>query len=63
MNFFERNNYYPGQILFIDDKLKNLKHVQESLPQTQIFLYTNQLDNIKLFNESHKEEVQGIILI
>lgn len=57
MNFFERNNYYPGQILFIDDKLKNLNHVQESLPQTQIFLYTNQLDNIKLFNESHKEEV------
>ena len=36
MNFFERNNYYPGQILFIDDKLKNLKHAQESLPQTQI---------------------------
>jgi len=56
-SFFEKNNYYPGQILFVDDKLKNLSHVKESLPQTQIFLYTNQLDNVKLFNESPKRGV------
>lgn len=56
-SFFEQNNYHPEQILFVDDKLKNLHHVQESLPQTQIFLCTNQDDNIKLFNQSNKKEV------
>lgn len=56
-SFFEQNNYNPEQILFVDDKLKNLNHVQESLPQTHTFLYTHQDNNIKLFNQSDKQEV------
>lgn len=56
-NFFEQNNYYPEQILFIDDKLKNLLHVKDSLPQTYIYLYTNQNDNIELFHQRSKQEV------
>lgn len=56
-SFLKENNYNPDKIFFVDDKLKNLERVQESLPETQVFLCVNQEDNIRLFNQCDKQEV------
>lgn len=55
--FLEQHDYNPEQIIFVDDKLKNLEHVNEILPQTQLFLCTHQSENVHSFNQSNKQEV------
>ena len=56
-SFLEQNNYQPDQIVFVDDKPKNLEHVLQIIPQTQAYICTNQYENIWLFSQSDKDEV------
>tara|TARA_A100001011_G_C14194807_1_gene793004 strand:+ start:382 stop:1065 length:684 start_codon:yes stop_codon:yes gene_type:complete len=56
-SFLEQNQYIPNQIVFVDDKSKNLEHVLKFLPQTHVFICTNQYENIWLFSQSDKDKV------
>ena len=56
-SFLQQNKYHPDQIVFVDDKPKNLEHVLKLLPQTQVFICTNQYENIWLFSQSNKDKV------
>ncbi len=56
-SFLQQNQYIPNQIVFVDDKPKNLEKVLEIIPQTQVFICTNQYENIWLFSQSDKDKV------
>lgn len=56
-SLLEQNKFQPEQIVFVDDKLWNLKRVQKIIPQTQVFICTNQYENVWLFSQSDKSKV------
>lgn len=56
--FIQQQSYKnPVQIIFVDDKVKNLEHVKECFSNSYLFLMTNQYHEIESFNKSRKENV------